>query len=395
MSIRAWGLVWALAPMAAVWTAPASVADRITLRDGTVVLGQVLAPNERGKLVVMVRRDWARRHVPKRLSAWEEVSRREVERARAERLRRLEAWRRDRGRDGEETDPLLRRLDTAIERLRSDPAESVLLIVALDPREVVKLERQPPEVARLLRLGWRAGFEDVETMTPDELRPALEGRNLPVRGEAAVAVDDLLPLAPEPEARWRLRRAASELLADRSGWFVRYGDTILADTAEGAARLDPGALLGGLGQLRSLVRELTGESTTPDPLPARLQALAERGRVGAVVTRLEIGPDLASVTVTAEMWVHLGPGPEGWRAAGQRSATVQTDQVAANAGAALEADPRVRSAFQVVENLGLGQITPEIKQRALSVGAATQQALSRVREQAHADLEALAVDLER
>jgi hypothetical protein len=395
MSVVAFGLILVAAQAPKAPAPPAAAADRVTLRDGSVVLGQVVNPNDRGKLILLIRRAWARAHAPKRLDEWEAAGRRDEERARTERLRRLEEWRGDRAREGD-ADPLLRRLDAAIERLKAPGGEDArLLVAAIDPREIVKLERRPPEVARLLRLGWRAGFDDVEAISPGDLRQALEGRNLPVAGDDPASVDDLLPIGTEPEARWRLRRAATELQADRAGWFVRYGDAVMADSADGAQKLDPAAMLGGLGNLTSLVRELTGEAPPPDPLPPKLRALAERGRVGAVVTKLEIAPDLASVTVEAEMWVNVGPGPEAWRAAGKRSATVRTDEVAANAGAALEADPRVKSAFQIVEGLGLGQVTPEMKARALGVGAATQQALSKVREQATADLEGLAIDLDR
>jgi hypothetical protein len=110
---------------------------------------------------------------------------------------------------------------------------------------------------------------------------------------------------------------------------------------------------------------------------------------------MEIASDLAGVTVTSEMWVRVGPGPADWKDAGRRSVTVRTDEVAAGAGDALAANPQVKGAFDLAEGLGLGGISPEMKQRALGVGAATQQALSRVREQAQADLDRLAVKLER
>jgi hypothetical protein len=115
--------------------------------------------------------------------------------------------------------------------------------------------------------------------------------------------------------------------------------------------------------------------------------------VGAVVTKLTLAPDLSGVTVEAEFWVNVGPSAESWQPAGKRSSQVSTDQIAADAGANLEADPQIKKAFEFVESLGLGQITGEMKQRALAIGAATQKALSDVRTAANTDLEALALPL--
>ena len=42
------------------------------------------------------------------------------------------------------------------------------------------------------------------------------------------------------------------------------------------------------------LKELLGEAPV-DPLPGKLRDLAPKGRIGAVVTRLDLSPDLASV----------------------------------------------------------------------------------------------------
>ena len=59
-----------------------------------------------------------------------------------------------------------------------------------------------------------------------------------------------------------------------------------------------------------------------------------------------------------------------------RSVTVRPDEVAAGEGQNLAADPQVKSAFSFVEALGLGTIPPEIKDRTLRMGAATDKALA-------------------
>jgi hypothetical protein len=266
------------------------------------------------------------------------------------------------------------------------------LSVAIDRRDVAKVERRPAREARLLRMGWLAGLPEAETMAAGDLERALEGRGFAVDGEDLVPIDELLPLPVETDPEWRLRRAAAEVKADRSAWFVRHGDFI-APEQSGGAGLNLAAL-GGIGNLSSLVRELTGEGPAEDPLPARLRAVAARGGIGAVVTRLAIEPDLSGVEVTATLWVRATDDPASWREAGARTARVKTADVAAGAGERIAADAVVKGVFDVFGDLGPGLFTPEMKERAVSIGAATQMALSQVREMANADLDRLAVRLD-
>ncbi len=125
----------------------------------------------------------------------------------------------------------------------------------------------------------------------------------------------------------------------------------------------------------------------PDPLFEKLQAIAARGRTGAVVTRLAIAPDMSGVTVESTMWVRTGG--ERWVIFGSRTATVRSDDLQAGAGQDLAEDPQVKSAFRMVETLGLGAIPPELKDRSLRIGAATQKALRTARAAFNQDLDAL------
>jgi hypothetical protein len=389
-----------------------SIADRVTLKDGTVVLGQLVSASDRGKVVVVVRRAWADEHLPEKAKAWRDFEAPYRKRATDERIQRLREWRNDRaGRVGGE-DPLLRQIDDAIRNAETAGAEEpTLLMVPLERRDVAKVEPRPAREQRLLRLAWRSGFADPEAMSVEDALAGLEARGFAANGEDPGDLSSLLPTPIETDAEWSLRRACAELKAERTGWFVRYGDSILPDAGPGAqaaganplAALGGGGLgglsaLGGMGELKSLLRELNldaGVEPPPDPWPGKLADLAGKGRSGAIVTKLEIAPDLAGVTVTSELWVHVGPGAADWKPAGSRTATVRTDEVAAGAGEALAANPQIEQALDLADSLGLGQIDPQLKQRALGVGAATQQALSKVREQAQADLDRLAVPLER
>src|SRR5580658_5338864 len=77
---------------------PGSAADRITLRDGSVVLGVVHAttPGPRGSVEFMVRRDWAEKMLKARATQWDRSNAAIIRQAIDQRRKRLAAWRRDR-----------------------------------------------------------------------------------------------------------------------------------------------------------------------------------------------------------------------------------------------------------------------------------------------------------
>jgi hypothetical protein len=122
-------------------------------------------------------------------------------------------------------------------------------------------------------------------------------------------------------------------------------------------------------------------------LVEKLKAIEAKGRKGAAVTRLEIQPDLDAVTVEATLWVCTGP--LRWVPFGARKATVRTGEIRDDAGKRLGDDPQVQGAFSIVESLGLGSVPAELKQRALTIGAATDKALGTARSAFNQDLDAL------
>ncbi len=368
-------------------TIPGSTADAVTLRDGTLVLGEVLDPSSRGKLLMVVRRAWAESELPDRAKTWRAAEAPWMKRARAERLARLEAWRRERsmalGGDAAPEDSILRWLDGEIEHLkRIGPDDDLprLMMVALDPRDVKSVAKRPNAESRLLRLGWRANFENVETMPANDLKSALEGRNFDVNSNAPVAIDDLLPTPIENETRWRARRAATEVLQDNGLRLIRYQGLVLPEGTPGEA-IDATAALSGL------VGSLLGDQPAIDPLLARLRGFAAKGNVGAVVTSLEMAPDFSSVRVETTLLVRTGP--DRWQPAATRASTIRPDQLQPNAGEPLTADPQVKAVFGLFEGLGLAEISPELKQRSLNMGAATQKALGQARTALQHDLDAL------
>jgi hypothetical protein len=128
-----------------------------------------------------------------------------------------------------------------------------------------------------------------------------------------------------------------------------------------------------------------------DPLLEKLNAVAAKGRAGAVVTGLQIAPDMSNVTVESALWIRVG---DKWAPFGSRTATVRPEELAAEAGKNLEADPQIKSAFKVVESLGLGAIPAELKERSLRIGAATEKALGMARSAFNEDLQSLALPIQ-
>ena len=370
-----------------------AVADRITTRDGSVVLGLVTAAaGPRGAVEFLVRRDWAERNARAHLAEWDRAIATIVRRAVEQRRTRLASWRREREQSpgvGPD-DRILRWIDGEQKRL-ADPeavARTALVPVRLPHSEVHQLERRPAAASRVLRLAWSSGIRDPESLNLAELTDAVESRGFVVDPRALaqpVSLDRLLPPVPESEALWQTRRAATEIALDTGLRFLRYQDMVLPDMGPGqqVPALNPGLALSEIQRLL----DPDGARNRPDPLAEKLQSVAGRGRIGAVVTRLVIAPDLGGVTVETTFWVRAAGGQ--WVAYGSRAATVQADDLKPDEGGDLAADPQVKAAFGMVEALGLGSIPPELKQRSLRIGAATQKALGTARSDFNRDLNAL------
>jgi hypothetical protein len=235
---------------------------------------------------------------------------------------------------------------------------------------VAQLVPSNPLEQKLLRLGWRAGFADVETMSLDELVESLTVRGLDPARYLEVSIDHLLPLARETEGQWRVRRAATEASREPSLNVIQSGGLVLPEGADLKA-------IGSLGLLSGLLRQLADDPLGErDPLEATREAAARRGRSGLIVTALEMSPDLGSATITRTLWVRAENGR--WSREIVRSATARAADT--RGAEVLATDPQVKGIFDVADALGLAGIDPSLKERSLAMGAATQQALDQARE---------------
>lgn len=361
-----------------------SAADAVTLRDGTVVLGQVIEPSPRGPLLFLVRRVWAEANAPSWARRWQEADAPRVKRARSQRRERLSAWQRERRPEAGPEDPIGTWIAAELARLGGDTdSPAPLMIVSLPRAEVKAVSRRPLELGRRLRQGWLAGFAEVEAMAPEDLTSALEGRGFAVRGTELPLVDELLPIPLETDAQWQVRRAATEVSHERTLWFIRNEGLVLPETEPGA----PAAATAALSSLTALLQDEPG-----DPLQPRLRAAEAQGRSGLVVTRLEAGPDGSSVKVEMTLWARSGASR--WASVGSRQAVVRADEVRPGAADQMAADPQIRAAFGIIESLGLGDVGEEARRRALKAGAATQMALGRARTDFALALEALVLPVD-
>jgi hypothetical protein len=362
-----------------------TVAASVTLRDGKTALGQVVETSSHGPIILYVRRDWAREHLPAWAERWEAAEAPQVKRALAVRRERLTARRRERlgAHKQDAEDRVSAWIDQVLTRIDSGAAaRSAVMMVKLahaDVHSVVRPARGSPE---LLRLAWLSGLPNPEAMKADTLRNALEGRGVDPSPWTPTSIADLLPPSIETDAAWSIRRAATEILYDPHLRYIRYGGLILPEPDQGEPPT-PGAGLLAL----SAMRDLLSDNTT-DPLQAQLGEVEGRRRSGAVVTRLEIEPDFSSVTVQIVLWVRLGRAR--WVPAGSREARVRPEDLGPLDAKGLADDPQVALAFRLVEAIGMGQIEPEIRKRALSLGACTQKALGLAKSAAQNDLSTLA-----
>lgn len=376
--------------LAAAQDATATAADRVVLRDGRVLLGLITSPEAgpRGGFDMLVRRDWAEKHVEDLAAKWERNAATTARPAIAKRRERLADWRRERAGFAPAGDPILVWIDAELKRLEDEKAvaDTPLLAVRVAKGDCRRVDRATQADARLLALGWLCDLDAPEEKSVDDLRGALETRGYALDAEETPSLDRLAPIAQETESVWRARRAATELSVDPDLRFVRYQGMLLPDVQPGqplaAAGINPSALL---AQVNKLIDPVAAQR---DSLGPELARIAARGRAGAAVTELEVAPDLSRVVVKVALWVR---GPRGWSVYGTRSQTVRPDQVDPAVGQNVADDPQVQAAFDLVNRFVPGAVTPETRRRSVGVGAATHQALGAARSDFNRELQSLAL----
>ena len=223
---------------------PDSAADTVTLKDGTVVLGQIAEAPPRGMFLMYVRRAWVEAALREQAKRWEAATSVELKRAYQARRDRLAAWKRERTKPAAPDDSLGRWLDKEVARFEAagDPPPAPLLIVGLRRVEIKSVVRRPKARARMLRQGWLMGFRDVEsTLKLVDLKEALAGRGVAADAGNAepIVIDQLLPVLPETDDQWLARRAATEVTHETGLRFIQFQNLVAPRDAPRSGR-DPG-----------------------------------------------------------------------------------------------------------------------------------------------------------
>jgi hypothetical protein len=385
-----------------------TVADRIVLRDGKNLLGQLVESSNEGILTVVARRDLVRKTLPNWAGTWEAAEKEAIAAALQQRHERLVAWRRDRT-DSASGDRVTTWLDRELSRNAGTSPQPTLMAIRLDRDDVSAIERRSDSAAQVLRAAWVLGLADPETSAPGKLKELIVGRGMNLTDDATIAVDRLLPPLLEREDHWMLRRAATEALNDNGLRFIGFGSNILPEPIPGQP-LDPSAgtalvegvirdvlgagsvssLPSGIGGLaargRSMlpipipgnaldleagarvaegaVRNVLGAAQA-DPLHSKLGAVAARGQAGMILTRIVLAGDLATAYAESTLFYQNG---SNWDRAVWRSQSLEVGSVPPIVTKLVAADPQVKAVMNVIDSIGVGFVTPEMNERGLAVG---------------------------
>ena len=174
-----------------------TVADRIVLRDGKILLGQVAEFSNDGLLTVLARREMVRKTLPNWAARWEASEKDANAAAVHERRARLAAWRQERLVQSAPGDRITAWLDRELTRTAGPVAPSTLMAIRLDRDEFSAVERRSDSAARPYGVLGCLGLTNPETTAPATLKDLIAGRGLILPNGDPIALDRLLPPSPE------------------------------------------------------------------------------------------------------------------------------------------------------------------------------------------------------
>lgn len=332
-------------------------ADAVTLQDGRAVLGLVERSSGEGPVVMVVRREWARKQFPDLYPAWVEAEKPAIERGHIQRRINLESWKQDREAARTFDDRLLRWINRELTRLNAAGEPNTRLIRLTLPRDQVKsIARRPESTRRLVRAGWSDDFEAPESMTAAELTEELKARELDPAREPARSVASMLPPYPELDNDWRARRAATEVLFEPALRYVESGAALIPDPS--------GRPTGGAKPRGVPIPPAFGERDLNPIIERILGEIADRGRIGAAITLRMPGPDPDAATFETTLWVRRATGR--WVRGPSTAATVRVADLMDEDRRALEnlgqSQSTVRSSRRVVINGKVVEDTTQTRQ---------------------------------
>ena len=374
------------APRPKADTEAKTVADRIVLRDGKELLGQVEESSNGGMLMILARREMVRKALPNWAAKWEDAEKVANATAVQQRRERLAGWRRERPEVPAPADRITTWLDRELAQPDGPVAPSTLMAIRLERDDVSAVERRSDSAAQALRGAWVLGLANPETTPFSTLKDSIAGRGLILANDDPIAVDRLLPPFAQRADHWLLRRAATEVLYDDGLRFIGFGSNILPEPVPGQP-LDPAT---GVTLVEGTIRDVLGVGR-PDSLHLRLGAVAARGRAGMILTRIVIAPDLLSASAESTLYFYNG---SNWDRALWRSQRLEVGTVPPVVVTMVAADPQVKAVMNLIDSIGAGFVSPEMKERGLVVATTVGGAVVLVRTALVRSLTGLAFDVE-
>jgi hypothetical protein len=410
------------------------VADRVVLRDGKQLLGQVDASSNDATLTIIARREMVRETLPKWAASWEAAETDVVTAALQQRHERLAVWRRERPAEPAQGGRITAWLDRELSPSAGPVAPSPLMAIRLDRDDVSGVERRSESAAQALRGAWVLGLANPETAGLPALKELIASRGMILANDVPIALDRLLPPFAEPEVRWLLRRAATEVLNDNGLQFIGFGNNILPEPMPGQP-LNPAAGLAlvegalsdvlGTGRIASLPMGLgalaaRGRSLLPAQLPGqsvdlaagvrladgairdalgagrtdslnlKLGAAAARGETGMILTRIGIAADLATAAAESTLLYYNG---SNWDRAIWRSQSLEVGSVPPIVAKLVGGDPQVKAIMNLIDSVGAGFVPPEMNERGLAVATTVGGALIMARAALIRELTGLTFDV--
>jgi hypothetical protein len=363
-----------------------TVADRIVLRDGKELLGQIDESSNDGILTILARREMVRKTLPDWATTWENAEKDASAMATRQRRERLAVWRRERPPESAPGDRITAWLDRELARSAGPVTPSTLMAIRLDRDDVSSVERRSDSAAQALRGAWVLGLANPETTPPATLNDSIAGRGMILANDDPIAIDRLLPPYAERADHWLLRRAATEVLYDEGLRFIGFGSTILSEPVPGQP-IDPGT---GVKLVEGTIRDVLGVGRA-DSLQLRLGAVAARSRAGMILTRIVIAPDLTTVSAESTLYCYNG---SNWDRAVWRSQSLEVGTVPPIVVTMVAADPQVQAVMNLINSIGAGFVSPEMKERGLVVGTTVGGAVVLARTALIRSLTGLAFDVE-
>ncbi len=369
-------LAWLLASMS---FAHAAGTDVIRLTDGDAIHGRVVRQDPDGSLLVITRRGWLTRRLPKLAASAMEAERTRTRQALLDIVIRLDALLA--APPAPAAAPLRFFLtgerSRIRERLAADPVTDYpFLWLSLPAKRMRELRPADPEWQRLVQWGWHEQIADCETLSQRRLTDLLHQRGIDPSQQPPALIEQIPPL-PQGEDEWRARMA---LLEDTFGKPVRFQGTssllIRTDEEPGVEVILPMLRASIDRSFTDLLAEVVPGGGAPAAArknsdawlaPAR-SSVANIGHF--LATRVDTDPATNRVEVESVFEVRLADAT--WTRLWTDTVQIDATQPRPDLEARVQEDPRVQQLLATVRALGIAD--EQLLRTVIRFGAATMDA---------------------